>query len=92
MEEAAALQFDLGGAAAVRHRSADACLSSGGVPEQAALQAAEACEEAYPTLEEDVARVYDGIEQATDERRKELEERAVASARRQVDMARRSPA
>jgi hypothetical protein len=67
--------------------SDDACLNSGGVLEQAANQAAEACEEAHPTLEEDVARVYDGIEQATDEQRKELEARAATLARRQVGMA-----
>lgn len=73
-------------AAVVYDASDDACLNSGGVLEQAANQAAEACEEAHPALEEDVARVYNGIETATDERRKELEERAVGSARRQVDM------
>ena len=67
--------------------SDDACLNSGGVLGQAANQAAEACEEAHPALEEDVARVYDGIEQATDEQRKELEGRAATLARRQVGVA-----
>jgi hypothetical protein len=64
-----------------------ACLNSGGVLGQAANQAAEACEDAHPALEEDVARVYDGIEQATDEQQKELEARAAAVARRQVGAA-----
>jgi hypothetical protein len=54
---------------------------------QAASQAAEACEEAHPGLEEDVAHIYDRIEEATLEQQKELEERAVALARRQVGVA-----